>query len=51
LSVGLSAGPSSRDGGIWSVWNVKKGATPGTIKEQHQERSRSNSRRHCCCWS
>jgi len=20
-------------------------------KEQYQERSRNNSRRHCCCWS
>jgi len=30
----VPAGPPFRNGGIWSVWNVKEGATPGTIKEQ-----------------
>jgi len=33
LSVGVPAGPPSRDDGIQSVWNTKKGATPGAIKE------------------
>jgi len=30
---------------------VKFGAFEMSRKEQHQERSKSNSRRHCCCWS
>jgi len=30
----VPAEPLSLDGGIWSFWNIKKGATSRTIKEQ-----------------
>jgi len=42
LSIGVLAGPPSWDGGILS--NQSSG-------KEHQERPRSNHKRHCCCWS